>query len=178
MMKTVILFYSRTRKTALVAKTLAQAVGADLVEVTDLTDRRGPLNYFRSALDAVRENKTRIEPEKIDLDDYGLVYIGGPTWASKPAPAIITLIDHCNLQGKDVIPFTTVGRNTGGQATFTTMGNRSARQVINRMREKIEARGGRMVNSIIIATGGISDLEIKEEVKETVQELDLPIYGI
>lgn len=178
MMKTVILFYSRTRKTALVAKTLAKAVGADLVEVLDLTDRRGPLNYFKSALDAVRENKTRIDPEKIDLSKYGLIYIGGPTWASKPAPAIITLIDQCDLQGKDVIPFTTVGRNTAGQATFTTMGNRGARQVINRMREKIEARGGRMVNSIIIGTGGFTDTEIEEEVKNTVQELDLPIYGI
>ncbi|MEN6329281.1 MAG: flavodoxin [Methanobacteriaceae archaeon] len=177
-MKTVILFYSRTRKTALVAKTLSNAVGADLVEVTDLTDRMGPLNYFRSALDAVRENKTRIKPEKIDLSDYGLVYIGGPTWASKPAPAIITLIDHCDLQGKDVIPFTTVGRNGGGQATFTTMGNRGARQVINRMREKIEARGGRMVNSIIIRTGGYTDLEIEEEARKTVQELDLALYGI
>jgi len=177
MMKTVILFYSRTRKTAMVAKTLAKEVGADLVEVTDLTDRTGPLNYFKSALDAVRENKTNIKPEKIDLSPYGLIYIGGPTWASKPAPAIITLIDQCKLKGKDVIPFTTVGRNTAGQATFATMGNRAARQVINRMREKIEARGGRLVNSFIIGTGGLSELEIEEEVKNAVQELDLPIYG-
>jgi len=35
-----------------------------------------------------------------------------------------------------------------------------------------------MVNSIIIGTGGFTDLEIAEEVKNTVQELDLPIYGI
>jgi flavodoxin len=177
-MKTVILFYSRTRKTALAARTLASAVGADLVEVTDLTDRMGPLNYVKSALDAVRENKTRITPEKIDLTEYGLIYIGGPTWAAKPAPAIITLIDQCDLKGKDVIPFTTVGRNGGGQATFTTMGSRGSRQVITRMREKIEARGGRMVNSFIIKTGSYTDQEIEEEVKKAVQELDLPIYGI
>jgi flavodoxin len=46
-MKKMILFYSRTRKTSLVAKTLAQEIKADYVEVTDLTDRMGPLNYLK-----------------------------------------------------------------------------------------------------------------------------------
>ncbi|MEG3224082.1 MAG: flavodoxin [Methanobacteriales archaeon Met13] len=164
-MKTVILFYSRTRKTALVARTLASEVGADLLEVTDLVDRTGPLNYLKSSVDAVRENKTKIKPENIDLTSYGLIYIGGPTWAAKPAPAIITLIDQCHLQGKDVI-------------LFATMGSRGGRQVIERMREKTEARGGRMVSSFLLKIGNHTDEEIIEEVKQTVQDRDLPLYGI
>jgi flavodoxin len=164
-MKTVILFYSRTRKTALVAKALAEEVNADLIEIRDVAERMGILNYLRSSVDALREKKTHIEPDDIDLDPYGLVYIGSPTWAGKPVPAIITLIDKCDLQGKDIIPFTTMG-NTGGDG------------VVARMREKIEARGGRAVNSLIFKTGNLSTEEIKEEVVRTVQNMDLPIYGI
>jgi flavodoxin len=164
-MKTVILFYSRTRKTSLVAKTLAQEIKADYVEFTDLTDRIGPLNYLMSTIDAMRENKTQIKPETVELRDYGLIYIGSPTWAGKPSPAIITLIDQCNLKGKDII-------------LFATMRNRGGHTVIERMREKIEARGARMVRHFVVKTGNKNIEELKEEVKELVQEEDLPIYGM
>ena len=57
-MKTIILFYSRTRKTSVVAKTLAHEINADCMEVIDLKDRMGPVNYLKSTFDAIRENKT------------------------------------------------------------------------------------------------------------------------
>lgn len=164
-MKTVILYYSRTRKTAVVAKILAEKVQADTVEIIDLKNRMGALNYMAASMDALRENKTDIKPSSVDLTEYGLVYIGTPTWASKPAPAIITLIDKCDLKGKDVI-------------LFTTMGGRGGRNVIERMKEKVEARGGRMVNSFIIKSGNREIGEIKEEVDTVIEEMDLEIYGI
>ena len=55
-MKTMILFYSRTRKTALIAKTLAHEINADYLEITDLNNRGGALNYLRASVDAFREN--------------------------------------------------------------------------------------------------------------------------
>ena len=58
-MKTVVLYYSRTRKTALAAKTLAKGVGADEIEFMDLKDRMGPLNYMGATIDALREIKRR-----------------------------------------------------------------------------------------------------------------------
>lgn len=164
-MKTIILFYSRTRKTALVTKTLAEEVNADYVEITDLNDRNGPVNYLKASVDAFRENKTIIKPAAVDLSDYDLVYLGSPTWAGKPAPAIITLIDSCNFQGKDIILFATM-RNSGGQ------------KVIERMREKVEPRGGRMIKSFQIKTGSRKMEELVNDVKEMVKEEDLPIYGI
>ena len=164
-MKTVILYYSRTRKTANVAKTLAEEINADSNEVLDLKDRMGVVNYLASSVDALRENKTLIKPEKFDLQDYGLVYIGTPTWAGKPAPAIITMIDKCNLKGKDVI-------------LFSTMGSSGGKKAIERMREKIEARGGRMVNSFTIKTSGKEFDVINEETKKILEEMDLKIYGI
>lgn len=164
-MKTAILYYSRTRKTALVARTLAEKVQADTFEILDLKNRMGTFNYMNASIDALRENKTEIKPSSVDLDDYGLVYIGTPTWVGKPAPAIITIIDNCDLKGKDVI-------------LFATMGGRGGKSVIERMKEKVEARGGRMVNSFMIKTGNRELEEVKEEVNTLIEEMDLEIYGI
>lgn len=164
-MKTAIVFYSRTRKTAKVAKTLAEKINADIIEITDLKDRMGVINYLSSSLDALRENKTNIKPDPCDLSDYGLIYIGSPTWAAKPAPAIITMIDKCDFKGKDVI-------------LFSTMGNSGGLKVVERMREKIEARGGRMVNSFTIKTSSKEIEEIVKETEEILEEKDLKIYGI
>ncbi len=164
-MKTVVLYYSRSRKTASVAETIAQELSADIVEIKDLKDRSSFFNYLNASIDALRENKTKISPENIDLSEYGLIYIGSPTWAGKPAPAMLSLIDNCDFQGKDVI-------------LFTTMGSQGGSTVIKRMQEKIKARGSRMVNFLIIKTGGKEINEIKEDTRKKIEELDLKIYGI
>ena len=131
----------------------------------DLKDRMGVVNYLGSSVDALRENKTKIKPENIDLSEYGLVYIGTPTWAAKPAPAIITMIDMCDFKGKDVI-------------LFSTMGSSGGKKAIERMREKIEARGGRMVNSFTIKTSRKELDAVNTETKKIFKEMDLKIYGI
>ncbi len=164
-MKTIVLYYSRTKKTSKAAKILAEEVSADIIEIEDLKNRFGPLNYVKASADAMREIKTNIKPATVDVSEYGLVYIGTPVWAGKPSPAIITLIDKCNFQGKDVILFATLGGSGG-------------RKTIDRMREKIEVRGGRMVTSFLIKTAGKKMFEIGEEVKKTVEEMDLKIYGV
>lgn len=159
-MKSVVLYYSRTRKTAKVAKTLADEIGADSIEIVDIKDRMGAINYLISSIDALRENKTNIKPEEIDLTDYDLVYIGTPTWAGKPAPAIITMIDKCDLKDKNVI-------------LFSTMGNSGGENAINRMKEKIEARGGRTVNSFTLKTGKIELDNLSTETKRILEKMDL-----
>jgi flavodoxin len=164
-MKTIVLYYSRTRKTAKVAKTLAEEIGADSIEIIDLKDRMGAINYMKSSIDALRENKTHIKPEELDLNEYDLIYIGTPTWAAKPAPAIITMIDKCDLKDKSVI-------------LFSTMGNSGGEKAINRMKEKIEARGGRTVNSFTLKTGKIELENISSETIKILNEMDLKNKGI
>ncbi|MDI6644249.1 MAG: flavodoxin [Methanobacteriaceae archaeon] len=164
-MNTIVLYYSRSEKTAKVADIIAKNISADIIRIKDMKDRSGPINYLKASIDALREDKTDIEPSNIDLSEYGLVYIGTPNWAGKPAPAIITLIDKNDFRGKDVILFATMGRQ-GGE------------NVIDRMREKVEARGARMITSFLIKTGGKSSSELEETVKKTIEEMDLKIYGI
>ena len=162
-MTSLVLYYSRTRKTAQVAETLARELESDIIEIKDLKPRKSVLNYISASIDAFRENKTEISPKAVDLSSYDQVYLGTPVWAGRPTPAIVSLIDNCNFQDKDVILFATMG-GSGGENT------------IDRMKEKIELRGGRIITFFSLKTSGKQISEIKDETKKIIEEMDLKIY--
>lgn len=163
-MKTLIIYYSDTGKTKTVSKTLAEELNADIIEIKDATQKKGLLTKIGNSIDAFREKKTKIKPEKINIDDYSLIYIGTPTWASNPTPAIITLIDRLQLKNKDVIIFTTLNNN-GGENT------------LKRMNEKIKLRGGRVISEFKIKTKDKTLKGIQNETKKIIKTLDLNIYS-
>ena len=163
-MNTLIIYYSKTKKTEVVAETLANELNGDIIRIKDVNERSGFLNRFSSAVDAFREKKTEIYPDNIDLTDYDVVYIGTPTWASNPAPAIITLIDKLNLKNKDLILFTTMS-NSGGDNS------------LKRMEEKIKIRGGRVIESFDIKTKDKSLIQLQRDTIRIVNYLDLDLYS-
>lgn len=149
-MKTIIIYYSETGKTDLIAKTLSKELDTDIIKIKDLKPRHGIKNKLVASLDAFREVKTKIQPIRVDLTDYDRVIIGTPTWAGNPAPAIITIIDRCDLRGKKVILFTTM-ESSGGLA------------VIKRLREKVEARGANVSYEFALKTKNKSLNELKND---------------
>ena len=102
-MERIILYYSDGGKTKVVAETLAINLRCDICQIKDMKKRDGIRNRFTSTIDAFRESKTEIYPPTLDLEEYDTIYIGTPTWANNPTPAIITLIDRCDLRGKDIV---------------------------------------------------------------------------
>lgn len=162
-MKKIILYYSLDNSTRIIAKTLAEELDSDIVEIRDLKDRNGFSNKLISIVDAFRETKTQIEPSDIDLSNYNLVYIGSPTWANKPSPAIITLIDSLDLKAKDIILFTSTS-TTNGQAT------------ISRMSEKATSRGARVINSFVIYVDKNDESRIKKDTLKAISNLDLKLF--
>lgn len=165
-MKTIVLYYSRSQKTKTVAKTLASELNIDIVEIKDYKSRKGVLNYVKASVDALRENKTDIYFENnknLNLSEYDLIYLGSPTWAGNPVPAIITFIDQMDLQDKDVIPFITM-------TSYST-------SALKRMEEKLLARGARPIFFFGIQTGGKKLVEIQEKTRDLIKESDLYIYN-
>ena len=59
-MKTLVVYYSRTGFTKLVAEMIADKLGADCKEIIDKTDRKGVLGYLKAARDAMQKKKTKI----------------------------------------------------------------------------------------------------------------------
>lgn len=121
-MTDLVVFYSRSNNTRTAAQTISQETGAKVVEVTDKKSRSGPIGYMLGAIDAIREKKTSIEYEKVNLKDYDTVYIGTPVWASKPAPAIVEFINDNEFSGVNTITFATMG-SSGGDTTINVLNN-------------------------------------------------------
>ena len=162
-MATLIIYYSQGGTTELVAKTLAQNLRADMVRIHDLKNREGFKNRLFASINAFRENKTDIVPARVDLTNYDTVIFGTPTWAGNPTPAILTIIDRCNLTGKDVMLFATMDNNRGDTN-------------IERLEEKVKMRGARVIESFSITTKNKSPEKLISDTEAIIEMKDLMMY--
>lgn len=162
-MNTAILYYSDGGTTHIVAKTLAIHLNADILRIKDLKNRKGFGNRLLSSINAFRETKTKISPARVDLTGYDTIYIGTPTWAGNPTPAIITLIDSCDLRGKDVILFATMSSNRGDTN-------------IERLEEKVKMRGGRVIETFTLKTKDKTPEQLINDTETKIEMLDLKMY--
>lgn len=163
-MATIIIYYSQGGSTDLVAKTLALNLHADLVRIHDLKNREGFKNKLLSSINAFREVKTDIIPAKVDLRGYDTVYFGTPTWAGNPTPAILTIIDRCDLRAKDVVLFATMDSNRGESN-------------VERLDEKVKLRGARVIESFTIATKDKSPEKLVNTTEAIIDMKDLKMYS-
>ena len=162
-MSRLIIYYSQKGTTDLVAKTLAKHLNADLVRISDLKNRDGLKNKVFGSINAIREAKTDIVPQKVDISNYDTIYFGSPTWSGKPTPAILTIIDRCSLAGKDVI-------------LFATMNTNRADTNINRLEEKVKMRGARVIETFAISTKNKSPEQLINDTEAIIKIKDLTMY--
>ena len=162
-MATLIMYYSQGGTTDLIARTLAKHLNASLVRIHDLKNRDGFKNKLMASINAFRENKTDIIPAKVDLTNYDTIYIGSPTWAGNPTPAILTIIDRCNFTGKDVVLFATMDSSRGDSN-------------LERLEEKVRMRGGRVIESFTLATKNKSPEKLVNDTEAIIEMKDLKMY--
>ena len=162
-MRRAIIYYSNGGTTDLVAKTIASHINADLIRIYDLKNRDGLKNRFLASISAFRESKTDIVPAKVDLTHYDTIYFGTPTWNGNPTPAILTIIDRCDLRAKDVILFATMDANRGESN-------------IERLEEKVRLRGARVIESFTIPTKNKSPEKLVRDTEAIIKIKDLNMY--
>lgn len=98
------IYYSRTGKTRQAMEEVAQALDAELVEITDGQDRAGFKGFMLSGMEAMRKSTRPLKPyttEK-DLEDYRLVILGTPVWAGRCSSVIRALLKRRGLEMKRV----------------------------------------------------------------------------
>ena len=162
-MAKIIIYYSQSGKTDLIARVLGNRLNADLVRIHDLKNREGFKNKLISSLTSFRESKTDIVPASVDLTGYDTIYFGTPTWSGNPTPAIMTIIDRCDLRAKDVILFTTMD-NTHGDST------------IERLERKVKLRGARVIESFAITTKNKTPEKLVNDTETMIEMKDLRMY--
>ena len=156
-MKTLVVYYSLTGKTRLVAQTIAEVLNATLVEIKETKPRKLGLSvYLSGGLAAVMNRGSNINPIDVDLKQYERIFLGSPIWGSRPAPAVNSFIYQTNLEGRGIIP-------------FFTMGGTNSEKALANITAKIEKRQGKVVGSFAITSSGLSDEEIIARAKEAVK---------
>ena len=98
------LYFSRTGNTKKAMEEIAQALNAELAEVTDGVDRSGWRGYLRSGMDAMRRSTRPIQPVKTEknLEDYRLVVLGTPVWAGRCSSVMRAFLKRRGLEIKNV----------------------------------------------------------------------------
>jgi len=92
-MKILLVFYSRTGNTRKIAQEIAKSINADIEELIDLENRKGPLGLLKSGRDAMKKRKTRLQRTIKDPSSYDLVILGTPVWGSNLSSPIRTYIN-------------------------------------------------------------------------------------
>ena len=100
--KVLVVYYSRTGHTQLVAEKLAKKFGADVERLIDQHKRTGVFGISSAGKDAVASNTTVIDSLKHNPRDYDTILIGGPSWFGNVTPAVRTFIMQNDLSGRKI----------------------------------------------------------------------------
>ncbi|MDR0746337.1 MAG: NAD(P)H-dependent oxidoreductase, partial [Helicobacteraceae bacterium] len=113
--KRLVAYFSASGVTAALAKTLAEAAGADLYEI------RPDAPYTKADLDWT-DNKSRstiemqdpsfrpaIADRNANIADYDMIFVGFPIWWYVAPTIINTFLESYDFSGKIIVPFATSG---------------------------------------------------------------------
>jgi flavodoxin len=145
-----VIYYSRTGKTRLIAETVKEQLGCDLLEVVDLKDRSGIWGFIGGVIDARFRPLTNITPSEFDFTSYDLLIVCTPIWGMKFPPAINTFFDKVNFTDKKVVLL----------ADFT---GRMRDATFDEYRDRIRRAGGELIDHLKITTGRKQPGMITEE---------------
>ena len=106
-MKSLVVYYSRSGNTRLVAQKISQELGADTEEIIDKKRRKGPLGFLIGGFDATRGKITEIDEIKKSPIDYDLIVVGTPIWNKRITPAVRTYLKNNTFSKKKVAIFCT-----------------------------------------------------------------------
>lgn len=159
MSKKLVAYFSASGVTAKAAKSLAQAVDADLFEIKpqipytrpdlDWTDKKS-----RSSVEMKDSSSRPAIAEKLsNIDDYDTIFVGFPIWWYVAPTIINTFLESYDLSGKTIIPFATSGGSGMGKTNEKLLPSCKGAKLLN----------GKMLN------GSLSEKVLQEWVNEIEQ---------
>lgn len=106
-MRKLVIFYSYEGNTRLLAKAIAEAVGAGLLELKPKKDIKSKswMKYFWGGRQVVMKSKPELSPFDENPMDYNLLFIGTPVWAFTYAPALRSFFTKHKPTGKKIAVF-------------------------------------------------------------------------
>ena len=117
--KFLVLYYSQTSNTKLVAEEIAKKLDANIEEIVPVKPYDGD---FKATIDRCMKEREdgvipKIKPLKSNIEKCGVIFLGFPVWFGTYAPPVAAFLKDYDLSGKKIIPFCTFG--SGGLETST-----------------------------------------------------------
>lgn len=115
--KVLVLYYSQTETTKVVAQELQKLLGADIEEIEAVKPYDGDFmaTIQRGQQEMNQNSYPEIKPLKSNLKDYDVIFLGFPVWFGTYANPVVTLVKQESFAGKKIVPFCTFG--SGGLNT-------------------------------------------------------------
>ncbi|GMO21443.1 MAG: flavodoxin [Termitinemataceae bacterium] len=106
-MKTLIVYYSYDGNSALIASELGDLLGADIVRVETVDDKKrmGFSKYVWGGAQVFSKALPDLKPYTVNLEQYDLIVLGTPVWAGAPAPAMNSFLNKAKINGKNIALF-------------------------------------------------------------------------
>lgn len=150
-MKILVVCFSLTGKTELIAKKLAKSLGADYAPLRPVKWKSRFAAYTVGLLLAQRRKAVELLPlEDVDVDSYDCIVVSGPIWGGAPAPMLNGFIRQYQLEGKQAYGLLSCGMEGKSASKF--------------LREELEAAGTRC-RSVITVMAEEETLEALEKGK-------------
>ena len=108
MSKILVVYYSLTGNTKLIAETIAESINADILAlkpVKELNPESG-MRFFWGGAQSTMKKKPKLKEFDINPIDYELIILGTPVWAWKFSPPIRSFLSKFDLSGKNVALWT------------------------------------------------------------------------
>lgn len=108
-----VIYFSGTGNTRRVAQAGAEALGADIYEITPIQPyTSADLNYYDRTSRVIAEHndpslRLEIAGALPDLTDYDNIFIGYPLWWREAPNIVWNLVEQLDLTDKTIIPFCT-----------------------------------------------------------------------
>ena len=150
--KALVIYYSRTGNTRIVAETIRDSFSCGLQKIEDMKDRSGFFGFIGGMIDVRKNPITTINPPTLNLADYDLLFIGSPIWGMKCAPAITTFLQAADFTSKKVV-------------LFVTTSSRMKDSAFDEYSKLIHTKGGTVIDTFFIKTLWKDSTEIKEAVR-------------
>lgn len=120
----VVIYFSATGNTKKVAEYIKEASGSDIIEIIpEEKYTNEDLSYSNDDCRANKEqNDVNARPQisnKINIEEYDVIYLGYPIWWGDVPKIILTLFDTHDFSGKTIIPFCTSGGSGISQSVNT-----------------------------------------------------------
>jgi flavodoxin len=154
-----VLYYSMSGNTEIMAKAIASRYQADLIEIQAEEYSNDFMGSTRAGVDAwTEERNTTIDPGIIDLNRYRFIFLGSPIWWYRPAVPLWTFVVKNDFQSQEMI-------------LFNTFNSRFKDKYIDEFSDLVKSKGGNLFDHIFIRRGRWYNQLDQNELAEQIQTL-------